>query len=73
MGDNPPSIEAEIAKLIKTIYGADIKPEKKAIHKWLKTQGLTLKDIVGKATRKQIEETIPHLAQALKTLAGTQP
>ena len=33
MEDDPPIIEAEIAKPIKTIYGANIKPEKNIIHK----------------------------------------
>ena len=69
MGSEPPMIEADIAKLIETIYGDKVEPTKKSIHKWLREKALTLRQLVENATKKQLEEAMPQLAQALQKLA----
>jgi len=63
MGSNPPMIEADIAKLIETMYGDKVEPTKKGIHKWLRKRGLTLRELVENATRQQLEEAIPPTSQ----------
>jgi len=69
MGDSPPSIEADIAKLIREVYGEEVKPTKQAIHKWQREKGTTIKKLVERASRQQLEKAIPHLAKALQLIA----
>ncbi len=73
MGEDPPSVEADIAKLIEETHGDKVEPTKKNIRKRLKSHGLTLKQLAEKATRQQLEQALPHLTRALKTLATQDP
>lgn len=63
------SIECNIAKLIKSRYGEQVKPDKNTIKRWLKNRSLRDIDLIRKTGRRHLERAFPQHRKILKKIA----
>ena len=63
-----PKIEANIATLIGQALNMNIPPEKNAIRRTLREQGLRIRDLIRATSISKLEETLGNIIAALKSL-----